>query len=329
MNSAMTMRVALRKPLIGRNLTLLLLGLLLIGALWVLLALAGPLLASLLPDPFPAQPGTHAPLLFILFQQQGIVLSAALSIVILFCALLVQLAPLTWWIYLLTAFSRKSDPVLAQAMSWVQAQQAAVQPPAGLDAGLEAMAAQTFALPPTSGLDVTPPAAGQAPVPGAPAQAPGAPGMAGQPPAPGAPGAGAGQPAAAGAPAGQAAAPGAPPPAGQAPQAVLPPPAAPAVPASQPAVGAPPVPGQPVPGQPQPVPTLQQTLAPAETMNLAELTSVDDILSNAFNDDEEIDERLLRISQSLAEVDLAELVEQTHQINEQLRELGLLQVAYK
>ena len=187
MNSAMTMRGAARKPLISRNLTLLLLGLLLVGALWALRALAGSLLWSLLPTSTPAPAGTHLPLLLLLLQQQGIVISFTLAILSLFCALLVQLAPLTWWIYLFTAFKREADPVLAQTMSWVQAQQAAVQPPTGLDPGLDAMAAQTFALPPNQVLDATPPAAGQAQSASAPAQAGGAPLPAGQPPAAGAP----------------------------------------------------------------------------------------------------------------------------------------------
>ncbi len=326
MNSAMTMRVA-PKPFIGRNLMLLLLGLLLLGALLAAFAIAGPLIWSLLLAAVPTQLGAHPPLLVTLLQQQGIVISLGLSILALVCALFVRLAPLTWWLYLLTAFERHPDPALARTMTWVNAQQVQAQQTKAQQAALQAIDAQTFVLPPGSVPGAVPgsvpgtvptamsdaastpggippvPVAGQPPAAAAPGQAPTA------PPVPGAPVAAAGQPAA----------PGVPPPAAQVPPAApgAPPPA---TPDGQPAASTPPV-----PGQPQPVPTLQQALAPEESLNLAELTSVDDILSNAFNDDEEVDANLLRISQSLDEVDVTALVEQSQQIYEHLKELAIAQ----
>lgn len=316
------------KALFGRNATLVLLGLLLLGALLIAVTLLSQLLALPSATLPPATSAVRPSLVSTLLQQPAIVLSGAISTLIMLSALLVALAPLTWWMRLVTAMQRQPDPALVQAMVWVQAHQP--QPHKATADELAAIAGQPFVLTPDaiSAPTLSPAAPADAAAPPASATPPAAapPGGANAPGGQaGAAGATAAPPAGAGAPAGQPAAPGAPPVPGQPPAPGQQPAAQPPAPGQQPAAAQPPAPAQqpPQPGQPQPVSTLQQELKQEEGVNLQEITSVDDILSSAFNDDEEVDEQLLVLSQSLSEVDVHALVKHTRRIQRELRAVGV------
>lgn len=320
------------KPVLQRPfLTFLLLGMLLVALLlfgqwfWLTHTLSAP-------EPQAVLPSERAPLLSSLFRQKPIVLSLLTSAGTMALALLVAVAPLSWWAQCIGMLSKTPGRQPGQLPLWGQPPQSAE----------EWVAAQATLLGvPRPGEELP------NQLPGAPALVPGqpqpaVPGAPGQPPQPQQPGAGGapGQPGTllAGPPPPQQ--PGAPlaqqlgapgqPPAGQQPgtppaqqpgqgqqpgappvqqpgQGQQPQPADAQQPAAQP--DAPQQPGQPTPAQPG----QQQLLVPEEKLDLKELTDIGDILSS-FKESDEIPAQLLALSQSLDEVAIDALLAHSRRV---------------